>query len=599
MSGMTFKRTGDSDYPQWLKIVVQGAPKSGKTTFLSTFPNVLIADLEHAQGGLMSIAHKNVPYVEIDSSERLRTLRMILSDDTMRAKAAAQMGMEKIETVAIDTTDELQRLLKKERMEKTRSSDFKRDDWGWLLEEMRGVINAFVALPLHVVFTVHTKIQQVDEDHSINAPALQGAIADELPGMVAFALETVKRKQVDQQGNSYTQYLLQAEGDESSPHLGNRAAGKLGKLIEPTFETIYKAVFSNIELAKTQQTEFNAAKEADQGSAQPSSDEVPDQGSAQPETQVVQENEQASEEAPVAAPEQVEPKVTAPTDTGTPPADDTSSPITKGALQHLKKMYEEFGFVLPPNAGEWTLGKGREIARWFVACKSDAAEGKIKGEEVEREVREGLQGMDAWVDPDSEEVAETPPNHPDVDNPKYKNTVEDVLSWVGSSEERARAALTIEQANKGRSTLVNPLEDLLGIKKEEEETPAPTPAVEADQPEESSTDVRQNDENEAESAEGPVEPASTTDETTDTAATDAEAPQDAEAEETLTMEEVTTLVKDELGGTEVAPEDLPEAERPCAECGKVADDVDIAKLAKSRFGSWLCVDDYIARTKSA
>jgi len=540
-----FKRTGDADYPRLIKAVVQGAPKSGKTTFLSTFPNIVIADVEHEQGGLMSIAHKNVPYVEIDSSQTLRTLKTILGDDTLRAKAANQLGMDKIESVALDTLDEYQRVLKAERMAKTNQREFKRDDWGWLLEEMRAIINGFVALPLNVVFTVHTKMQVIDEDTSIMVPALQGAIGDELPGMVGFALETTKRKAIDAKGNSFTEYSIQAEGDEKSPHLGNRAGGRLPRIIEPDFAIIHKAVFEGLKLAQTASVSFEGSDEA--------------------------EAAVAAEDAPAPAPE----------DTSAPPPgapkDDTAEPISKGALQHLQGMYEEFGQVLPPSASSWTMGKGRDIARWVVAVKTDMRSGNVDKDKATEQVIEGLQGMDAWVDPDSPEVTEQPPNDPEY-NGSVKNTVADVLSWVGQSTSRASAALRVEYANKGRASLTGPLEKLLtdaSVELPERPQEEPEPEGEAETPEPAPA---------AQEAPTPApepdpEPESTPPEPEPEAAPEA----DAEA-----------LIKEQLGGERIPDEELPVEQRPCQVCGKPSDDPELSELAEARYGQWLCVEDYLA-----
>lgn len=555
-----FKRTGDDDYPRLIKAVVQGSPKSGKTTFLSTFPNIVVADVEHEQGGLMSIAHKNVPYVAIDSSTTLRTLKTILGDDGLRAKAAKQLGMEKIESVGIDTLDEYQRILKAERLAKTKQREFKRDDWGWLLEEMRAIINGFVALPVNVVFTVHTKLQVIDEDTSIMVPALQGAIGDELPGMVGFALETTKRKAIDAKGNSFTQYALQAEGDEKSPHLGNRAGGRLPRMIEPDFAILHAAVYKGLELAKTSSVTFE-----DNGD-----DETP-----QVETPVEVQ----------AAPEDMsEPPPTAPG----APKEDTEEPISKGALQHLQGMYQEFGQVLPPSAGEWSMGKGRDIARYVVAVKTDMRSGQLDKEQATAKIVEGLQGMDAWVDPDSPEVTEQAPNDPEY-NGGTKNTVADVIAWVGQSATRAHEALRVEYANKDRASLTGPLEKLLA------ESPVdapPRPVAEA-APEvaEAGDEVASEPEVPEPEPEAPAAPERAEESVAEEAPEEVETP--VEKDPQAVADEAEEVIKQELGAERIANEDLPPEQRPCDACGKPSEDPELSELAEARYGKWLCVDDYL------
>src|SRR3954451_22324670 len=129
MTQFAFQRTGDANYPRTMNILLMGPPKSGKTTFISTMPNVVVADVE---AGLMSIAHLNVPYVTVDSIDKLQTLLLVLQDEKLRAQAAKNLGLPTIDSVAIDTTDALQELMKKEILKENRCTQMQRDDWGTL-----------------------------------------------------------------------------------------------------------------------------------------------------------------------------------------------------------------------------------------------------------------------------------------------------------------------------------------------------------------------------------------------------------------------------------------------------------------------------------
>lgn len=568
----SFKRTGDEDYPRFIKAVVQGSPKSGKTTLLSTFPNIVIADVEHEQGGLMSIAHKNVPYVEIDSSQTLRTLKTILADESLRAKAAAQLGMPKIESVAIDTLDEYQRILKKERLSKTKGKEFKRDDWGWLLEEMRAIINGFVALPINVVFTVHTKLSVIDEDTSIMVPALQGAIGDELPGMVGFALETTKRKAIDTKGNSFTQYQIQAEGDEKSPHLGNRAGGRLPRMIDPDFAVLHKAVYDGLKIAQATSVTFDAPEAgAPETPTEVAGTETPVESKAL--VDVLAPEAAATEAAAAGAPE-------------VPPEE----PISKGAIQHLQAMYAEFDQVLPPSVTDWTLAKGRDVARWVVSVKADLRGGKLEKGAAVAQVVEGLKGMDAWADPSSPEVTEQAPNDPDYTGAS-KDTVADVMDWVGVSESRAAEALRAEHGNKARSSLITRLDKVLedaghpGI-------PAPAASSDASEPEPDPEPADPEPEPEAD-PETETEPEVEVEPETEP---EPEIETPVENEPVKNEHEEADLIKTELKGERIPDEELPAGQRPCVTCNKPSDDPELSELAEARHGKWLCVDCYLEET---
>ena len=249
-----FRRTGGDDFPDRLKCMISGPPKSGKTTLLGTVPNIVIADTEPHANNLQSIAHKNLPYVTVNSSADLQRLLLVLGDDAMRAKAATQLSMPEIEAVGIDTIDTLQQILKKERLRETHQSQFLRDDWGWLKDEMISILRAFTALPLHVFFVVHTKTHELgqgDDARTVVLPGLQGAIAEEIAGMVGYSLLSFRKGEIRPDGSPYTKYWLRAEGDETYEYLGNRAAGQLPDVIEPSFAAIYDAAVSGRKAIQT------------------------------------------------------------------------------------------------------------------------------------------------------------------------------------------------------------------------------------------------------------------------------------------------------------------------------------------------------------
>jgi hypothetical protein len=345
----TFKRTGDADYPKHLKILVMGSPKAGKTTFVSTAPNVVVAALPDA--GLMSVAHKNMPYVDIEDISTLQTLLMVLTDETLRERAAANLGLPQIETVAIDTLDALQEIQKKEILKANKSSEMRQADWGKLKEHMAAIIKGFVALPMNVIFTVHTTTMQDDEQKIIQVPALQGAIKDEIAGWVDFALLAERKREMNTQGVPEIKYYLKAEGDQKNPHLGNRAAGRVPEYVEPDFKVLHDAVFSGIgTMLKTQTIE------ADTG-----------------QTTVVNVTNVAQ---PLSQPRSA-PPITPTAPTGVPQTrDDSDEPINATGIKALTKMFTELLVPVPDfTHPAWTLGFGRETAKMIQAMKADEATG--------------------------------------------------------------------------------------------------------------------------------------------------------------------------------------------------------------------------------
>jgi hypothetical protein len=413
VSAFAFQRTGDANYPRKMKVLVMGPPKSGKTTFISTAPNVVVADVE---AGLMSIAHLNVPFVTIDSTEKLQTLLLILGDEKLRKQSATQMGLPDIESVAIDTTDALQELMKKEILKEQRRTQMQQADWGTLKERMASVLKAFCALKdVNVIFTCHVDITQDENQKQIYAPGLQGAIKNEIAGYVDFSLMSGRRKETDAQGVSKINYFLKNEGDDKNPHLGNRAQGRVPEECEPNFMTLQRLTFAGINVPMIQE---------------------------EPEQVVIQ----TPVPTPVAAPEpeKVAQSVSTPAvaPTGVP-ATDSDDPINAAGITMLTKEYATTGLAKPADLDSWTLGKARSVARMFVAWKADmAAEKSDKNELIELiksldafagEVETPVETPEAPKKAQKKAAAEVAQDAPDADTsstPETEATEEEALATV-------------------------------------------------------------------------------------------------------------------------------------------------------------------------
>lgn len=360
MSDDFFKKTGDADYPRHMKVLVTGPPKSGKTTFLATAPNVVVAACE---AGLMSIAHKNIGYVEIDSIDKLATLHGILKDPTLRQRAAASMGLPAIETVCIDTADALQEIAKKEVLRQGRRTEMQQADWGKLKETMSAQLKAFIALPLNVIITVHVDVTQDEEQRQIYAPALQGAIKNEIAGWVDFSLLSFRQKETAPDGTASIKYYLKNEGDAKNPHVGNRGGGRVPEICVPDFMTLHGYVYDGLDLPKTERVAMEMPEPAPVSEAAP---------------------------APAAEPAGVR--------------DDSDDPINPAGKQAITKMYKSHKLVPPPDLDTWTLGKARQIAKFNTAVKADIAMNRGTIDELYSFLKE----MDAWHGPaDDAEVKPT------------------------------------------------------------------------------------------------------------------------------------------------------------------------------------------------
>lgn len=242
------KRTGSTEYGRWMKVLLCGEPGSGKTLLSSTFPNPYYAN---AEGGLMSVADRRIPYAEIRTIEDLFELKghLELPADVREAS----LGVP-VDTIVIDTIDEIQRILIRERLAAEKISSLRISDFGWLGEQMQAILRSFRNLDMNVVFTCHVRDTKDDESgRMIYKPALQGAISGDIPGYVDLSLFLTSKTQTVIQDNEAKQVpyrYLQTYPDSQHPWIKDRS-GKLPETIEVDFTTdysrIHQTIFGNIQ----------------------------------------------------------------------------------------------------------------------------------------------------------------------------------------------------------------------------------------------------------------------------------------------------------------------------------------------------------------
>lgn len=234
---ITIKRTGSKDYGRFMKVLICGDPGAGKTLISSTFPSPIYAS---AEGGLMSIADRAIPYTEIRSSDDLLSLKNAVDQPAdVREKL---LGFQ-VDTVVIDTIDEIQKILVRERLHETKKDSMSLPDWGWLGEQMQAIVRGFRNLDLNVVFTCHLRETKDDESgRVVYEPGLQGAFGKQIAGYVDLAL-VLKAHQstkiVEGEAQRVTLRYLQAAPDLAHPWVKDRS-GKLPMEFEVNFENDHK-----------------------------------------------------------------------------------------------------------------------------------------------------------------------------------------------------------------------------------------------------------------------------------------------------------------------------------------------------------------------
>lgn len=230
---MQIKRTGSADYGTFTKVLICGEPGSGKTLISSTWPNPLYAS---AEGGLMSIADRDIPYVEIKQIDELLKIKQNLDQ---AADVREEIFGFPVDTIVIDTIDEVQQIMIRERLRDERVETMRLADWGWLGENMSAMITGFRNLDMHVVFTCHLKdTQDAESGKTWIKPQLQGAVGDKIAGYVDLALvlkSTLTSEVVDGEAKRVLKRQLQTFPDPMHPWIKDRS-GKLPELFPVNFE---------------------------------------------------------------------------------------------------------------------------------------------------------------------------------------------------------------------------------------------------------------------------------------------------------------------------------------------------------------------------
>lgn len=552
-----YRRTGDEDFVNYIKALIVGPPKSGKTVLLSTVPNILICDTEPFANNLESIRHLDVPYVTITNSNDLRDVALTLGNDTMRKRLAqSRYGISDIEGVAIDTLDTLQKLLKKERMAEQRSRTFERDDWGWLKTEMEAIVELFTNLPMHVLLTCHLKTQEIGKGKDAYTqvmPGLEGAIAASIAGMVGYSMMTYREEDVDMAtGEITTRYYLKTEGDRNHDFLGTRTGIRgLPTVIEPNIGTIYGKIMEGREEVREQRRKIAEAN----GAPPPAPPEQP----TLPTEQVAQTVSQGD---PVQTPVDTPP---APESPPSPPAAEARPSdeelVNPAALGHIKKVYDALEVGFPQETIQvLTMGQARGIATMWRAIQQDHAEGKApEGLTPQQEMLNYLNGQ-GWGPP-----AGNPERQPvrrderEITHLRANATIDEIKTYIGNPPNLARVQEAYDRElvqDRPRSTLLAKLLDL-GAK-----PPAPQTPVEN-------------------TPEAPPEAVTPPSPRVDTPST-----------EDAATEAAVQVLQEGLGAAVVSTA-IPKG-APCDVCGNPIDDEDLAELGKKRYNKTLCVKDYLA-----
>jgi phage nucleotide-binding protein len=223
----------------FIKMVVYGKPKVGKTTFAGSVPDVLLVDCEM---GTMSVRGKGIKAARIKSYDDINLLYWFL-----------RKGKHNFKGVAIDTLTSLQGMCLDFVMKEAAEQDLNKDvnmperrDWGKLSVVMQDMILQFRNLPMHVVFTAHERSRTDDEGDTEVSEQLTPGVQSVLNGAVDIIGRLYVKETEDKKGKRIRERRMLV-GSHDKFVSGDRS-GKLGHIFkEPTFPKVLARVYGKEE----------------------------------------------------------------------------------------------------------------------------------------------------------------------------------------------------------------------------------------------------------------------------------------------------------------------------------------------------------------
>ena len=207
-----------------VKMLVYSHAGAGKTSLIPTLPSPIVLS---AEGGLLSIAGADVPYIEIASMADLMEAYQWLTESA-DAKA--------FQSVALDSISEIAEVVLTEELKRNKDG---RAAYGELNAVMTGMIRAFRDLPgRHVYFTAKCEKAQDEQGKMLYAPAMPGkSLTMQLPYFfdAVFAL----RVERDSEGNTHRMLMTDSDGLWIAK---NRAAGRLDTWEAPDLGAIINKI---------------------------------------------------------------------------------------------------------------------------------------------------------------------------------------------------------------------------------------------------------------------------------------------------------------------------------------------------------------------
>ena len=183
-------------HAQGVKMLVYGQAGAGKTSLIPTLPNPVVLS---AEGGLLSIAGADVPFIEIGDMAALGEAYQWLTESD---------EAKQFESIALDSISEIAEVVLSAEKKKTKDP---RQAYGELQSQMGDLIRSFRDLPgKHVYFSAKLEKSQDEMGRMLYAPSMPGnKLAQSLP----FFFDEVLALRVEKDAEGKTQRALMCDSD--------------------------------------------------------------------------------------------------------------------------------------------------------------------------------------------------------------------------------------------------------------------------------------------------------------------------------------------------------------------------------------------------
>jgi phage nucleotide-binding protein len=189
-------KTTGSLAQEGVKLLVYGQAGAGKTSLINTLPTPVVLS---AEGGLLSLQHANVPYVEIGD---MATLREAYAWLTQSAEAKG------FQSVALDSISEVAEVVLSYELKRSKDG---RAAYGEMNNTMAELIRAFRDIPgRNVYVTAKLEKSQDEVGRMLYNPSMPGkTLTQQLP----YFFDEVLALRVEKDADGVTQRALMTDSD--------------------------------------------------------------------------------------------------------------------------------------------------------------------------------------------------------------------------------------------------------------------------------------------------------------------------------------------------------------------------------------------------